>query len=144
MTPRVAHVSDARHRNIALVNRYSRPCDGASFGRYRVSIRIEIAPAGYLEPASNAWAMQTRLCSTASYPTILSRTSHMRSCSLNLLAPVLQELGEPQKRLLGLVHRQVLHSLQQMGCDVLVQELPCWTTMSDRLVGPDCHWRWRD
>jgi hypothetical protein len=138
------HVSDARHWDLALVDRYSGPCDGASVGRYRVSIRIEIAPAGYLEPASNAWAMQTRLCRTASYPAILNRTCHMRSRSLNLLAPVLQEFREPQKRLLGLIDRQVLHSLQQMRCDVLVQELPCRTTVSDRLVGPDCHWRWRD
>jgi hypothetical protein len=68
----------------------------------------------------------------------------MRSRSLNLLASVFEELRKPQQRLLRLVDSQVLHSLQQVRCDVLVKKLPCWASVSDRLFGFDCDRRWRN
>lgn len=77
-------------------------------------------------------------------PTIHFQTVYMCSWSLNLPTPVLEELGEPEQRFLGLVHCQIFHSLQQMGRNVLIEELPSWATVGDRLIGSGCHWRRRD
>jgi hypothetical protein len=73
-----------------------------------------------------------------------NRANPMRSRSLDLLASVFEELRKPQQRLLRLVDRQVFHSLQQVRRDVLVEELPCRASVSDRLFRFDCHGRWRN
>jgi hypothetical protein len=73
-----------------------------------------------------------------------NRANPMRSRSLDLLASVFEELRKPQQRLLRLVDGQIFHSLQQVRRDVLVEELPCRASVSDRLFRFDCHGRWRN
>ena len=108
------------------------------------SIRLStLQPLGISKKPQNARAMQTKLhgfsCSCCE-----NRANSMRSRSLDLLASVFEELRKPKQRLLRLVDSQVLHSLQQVRCNVLVEELSCRASVSDRLFRFDCHWRRRN
>jgi len=114
-------------------------------GRQRnVSSILLSATFGYQKKKpQNAWACISS-CVGFRDRTPKDQANSMRSRSLDFLTPVLEELGKPQQRLLWLVDCQIFHSLQQMRRDILIEELSCRTSVSNRLVRFDCYWRRRN